>query len=150
MDCPTCLSERAKQDNRVVTLFPDLIEEWHPTKNADINLESLTYGTNKMVWWKCKEGHEFPTRVSDRTKYRIGCSYCTGYKPTKDNNLGVLFPDIAKQWHPTKNKDLTPHDVTSKSGKKVWWQCEKGHDYQISIFKKTRGYQCPTCKKEKK
>lgn len=104
VECPHCLKERAKEDNRLITLFPDLINEWHPTKNEKRKLEDLTYGTLKIVWWKCKEGHEFTARVADRTMYRCGCPYCSGQKPTKENNLGVLYPELIKEWHPKKKR----------------------------------------------
>lgn len=28
-------------------------------------------------------------------------------------------PDLAKEWHPTKNGNLTPCDVSASSGRKV-------------------------------
>ena len=37
------------------------------------------------------------------------------------NTLAVTMPDLAAEWHPTKNGDLRPTDVTCGSGKKVWW-----------------------------
>ena len=46
-----------------------------------------------------------------------------------------MYPDIAKEWHPKKNKKLTPSDVTSKSNKTVWWICKKGHEWDASINK---------------
>ena len=36
-------------------------------------------------------------------------------------SLSNAYPEIAKEWHPTKNGDLQPEDVAPKSGKKVWW-----------------------------
>ena len=30
-------------------------------------------------------------------------------------------PDLAIEWHPIKNRNLTPHDVTIGYDKKVWW-----------------------------
>ena len=61
------------------------------------------------------------------------------------NDLGTLNPELAKQWHPTKNEDLLPQQVTPGSKKKVWWQCEKGHEWQTSIGHRTRGNGCPYC-----
>ncbi|MDB3883712.1 zinc-ribbon domain-containing protein, partial [Candidatus Marinimicrobia bacterium] len=49
-------------------------------------------------------------------------------KLSKEYNLAVLYPNIAKEWHSTKNGGLTPFDVTPGSGKKVWWICKKGHE----------------------
>ena len=35
-------------------------------------------------------------------------------------------PELAKEWHPTKNGSLEPTDLTLGSNKKVWWVCAKG------------------------
>ena len=39
----------------------------------------------------------------------------------KKNSLAKLFPDIAKEWHPIKNGNLTPDCIAAKSGLVVWW-----------------------------
>ncbi len=31
------------------------------------------------------------------------------------------------EWHPTKNKELTPEGFTHGSEKEVWWLRPKGH-----------------------
>lgn len=41
--------------------------------------------------------------------------------------LSVTHPELAAQWHPTKNAELTPG-----SGKKVWWQCAEGSPMGIA------------------
>lgn len=66
----------------------------------------------------------------------------------KEKSLAYKFPELAKQWHLTKNGTLTPYDVTCGSGKKVWWQCSKGHEWESSINHRTRGRGCPICAKE--
>jgi len=52
---------------------------------------------------------------------------------------------LARQWHPTKNAPLTPKDVTAGSGKKVWWKCGKGHEWEADICSRTGGTGCPYC-----
>jgi hypothetical protein len=42
----------------------------------------------------------------------------------------LLYPAIAALWHPTRNGDLTPAEVTARSSRKVWWVCEKGPDHE--------------------
>ena len=37
------------------------------------------------------------------------------------NDLATLYPELAKEWHPTKNGNLKPCDVTKGKVKKVWW-----------------------------
>ncbi len=45
-------------------------------------------------------------------------------------SLAQTHPDIAKQWHPTNNGDLSPSDVTKGSHKKIWWKCDKEDDHE--------------------
>jgi len=40
-------------------------------------------------------------------------------KITENYNLQTINPKLSREWHPTKNGDLTPADVAPKSGKKV-------------------------------
>ena len=37
-------------------------------------------------------------------------------------SLAETHPEVARQWHPKKNDDLTPSDVTPGSKKKVCWE----------------------------
>ena len=67
----------------------------------------------------------------------------------KEKSLAYRFPELAKEWHPTKNGDLTPNDVTCGSGKRVWWKCIKGHEWEVSISNRTKGNGCPYCSGKK-
>ncbi|MBQ7255157.1 MAG: zinc-ribbon domain-containing protein [Oscillospiraceae bacterium] len=55
------------------------------------------------------------------------------------------YPEVAKEWHPSKNGDLSPKDVTPKSGRKVWWLGKCGHEWQATISHRTDGQNCPIC-----
>ena len=61
-------------------------------------------------------------------------------------------PDIAAQWHPTKNGDVTPDQVTASSGTKAWRICHKGpdHEWQATIGNRTTGHGCSTCAGEER
>jgi len=61
-------------------------------------------------------------------------------------NLYVLRPDLAKQWHPTKNGSLSPKDVSPGSSRKVWWLCENGHWWLASVRDRARGRKCTLCR----
>ena len=66
-------------------------------------------------------------------------------QPTKNYNLQVTNPTLAKEWHPKKNGDLTPKDVTPGSNKVVWWICKRGHEWQTSVSHRNKGYNCLDC-----
>ena len=57
------------------------------------------------------------------------------------------FPDVAAQWHPTKNGGLTPDQIVAGSNKKCWWQCPEGpdHEWEARVANRTSGYGCPFC-----
>ena len=57
------------------------------------------------------------------------------------------YPEIASEWHPTKNGELKPDKVTYGSNKKVWWLCPKDHSYDAIISDRTRKNPrgCPQC-----
>lgn len=54
--------------------------------------------------------------------------------------------DFLNQWDHGKNT-ITPDEITTGSGKQVWWTCQHGHAWTSSPAYRMRGYgDCPTCK----
>ena len=68
----------------------------------------------------------------------------------KEKSLAYRFSELAKEWHPTKNGELTPEDISYGSKQNIWWQCEKGHEWQASVNHRSRGKGCPYCSGRKK
>jgi hypothetical protein len=65
-------------------------------------------------------------------------------------NLSALYPNVAAQWHPTKNGDLRPKHFWPHSGKKAWWVCAQEHEWKAIIANRTttnlwNGNGCPYC-----
>lgn len=48
-------------------------------------------------------------------------------------------PYLLVQWDRDFNKDISPHQITVCSHKKVWWKCDKGHSYQMSANNRFQG-----------
>lgn len=67
----------------------------------------------------------------------------------KEKSLAKLFPETAKQWNYDKNSSLTPYMFTPNSNKKVWWKCEKGHEWEAVISSRVSGRGCPYCSNKK-
>ena len=147
--CPYCSGNKVGDNNNLVAKFPEIAKEWHPTKNKELTADKVFPTSGKKVWWLCSNSHSYEKSIKHRTTMNIGCPYCSGNKVSKDNNLLYKFPDIAKDWHPVKNKDLTPDKVVFNSSKNVWWLCPKGHSYQSTPGKRTVAkpytYSCPYC-----
>lgn len=146
--CPYCSGKKVCSSNCLATVNPELAKQWHPTKNGNLNPNDVTPGYHKKVWWLCEKEHEWQATISHRASGE-NCPYCSGRLATPESSLSTLYPDLAKQWHHTKNGNLTPNDVKIKSNKKVWWQCEKGHEWQAVIYSRTSGKNCPYCSRKK-
>lgn len=143
-NCPYCTGRVASiGETDLSTVNPELAQEWHPTLNGTLTPQQVTAGSKKAVYWVCEKGHVWKATITDRNR-GFGCPYCDGKKVDGSNSLATLCPDIAAQWHPTKNGKLNPNDVTPHSHKLVWWQCEEGHEWQARIDSRhERG--CPVC-----
>lgn len=104
-------------------------------------------GNNKKLEWQClKEecGDVFKANWND-IYYGNGCGVCVGKQVGLSNCLATKNPELASEWHPTKNGDLTPYDITEKSHEFVWWKCQKlGHEWNARVTdRNNRG--CPYC-----
>jgi len=103
-------------------LFPEISNEWHHTKNDSLLPEYFLPGSNKKVWWKCPKGddHEWEAQIATRCLIDTGCPICSNKKIVASNCLATLNPELAKEWHPTKNGKLTPYNIGVGSNKSVW------------------------------
>lgn len=140
--CPKC---RLNESSLKYT-NPELAAEWHPKKNLPLLVTDVSRGMNKAVWWQCKEGHSWQARIVTRAKDLSGCPKCL----TRDKKpLPISMPDIAVQWHTTKNFPLLPEQLTGGSSRKVWWICpqNKSHIWAATPRTRKKGRGCPICSK---
>ena len=101
--CPVCVGRIPVPGvNTLDITFPDIAEEWHPDKNEKKASEVLPH-SDQSVWWRCKKGHEWSARISDRVN-GSKCPYCTGRFPIPGvASLKTMYPRLATEIHPTKN-----------------------------------------------
>lgn len=150
-----------KYEKSLAYLRPDLAKEWHPTKNGTLTPQSISAGSGKKVWWfmpyddPVSGKHfdfEWECTINNRS-HGNGCPFLTGRSIwTGYNDLTTTNPELAKEWHPTKNGSLTPSQVTSGSNKKVWWflpyddpktGCHFDFEWQETICNRINGCNCP-------
>lgn len=132
--------------NDFTTTHPELVREWHPTKNT-IDPTTITYGSDgKKVWWLGECGHEWETMLTNRTSSGDGCPVCSGHLLIQGvNDLASVRPDLAKEWHPDKNKGVSPTEVTSRNIRRVWWLGDCGHEWVAEIRSRVVGRGCRRC-----
>ena len=124
----------------------DLLSQWDGPGNAPLTPDAVSYGSRRKVWWQCDHGHRWQAAVYTRTGGESGCPYCAGKRPWPGfNDLASQYPDLAAQWHPTKNGGLTPDQVLWGSSRRVWWQCPQGHQWSAIVKSRTEGAGCPYC-----
>ena len=156
--CPKCAkTKRVTSFNQgkifrngsLATENPDLARQWHPTKNGELSPCDVTSNSGKMVWWLCEQGHEWRASIGNRNKGN-GCPYCSNSSVLKGfNDLETVNPDLAAEWNHKMNGNLKPEHFTANSGKKVWWKCPKGHEWQAAIYSRNQGCGCPYCSGKK-
>jgi hypothetical protein len=153
--CPMCRGLQASITNSLASLFPEAAAQWHPLLNGDLTPNDVVAGSKRKAWWKCPKGpdHEWQAVISSRTYARHGCPMCSGNVLSVTNSLAARYPEIAAQWHPTKNGDLKPDRVLWGSGRSYWWLCDRGagHEWRASPNRRTEPRQrtasrgCPFC-----
>ena len=149
--CPYCSNRKALQGyNDLSTTHPELAKEWHPTLNDGLSANELTASSSRDAWWLCDKGHEWQGIVSNRKKGIGRCPYCSGLYAIKgETDLATTNPELLLEWHPTKNSDITPLNITSRSYKKVWWQCSQKHEWKAVVNQRSQGSRCPYCSNKK-
>ena len=133
--------------------YPELLDEWDYKLNGEVDPYSISIGSTKRVWWRCKKNskHSWEAIVSNRTRKSRGCPYCAGLKVHPDESLAALFPNLIKEWHPTRNDNIDPYTITPKSVLRVWWKCTKNPEHEWNTFVRSRTETdtgCPYCAKE--
>lgn len=123
-----------------------LLSQWDAS-NAPLTPQRIASGSDRLVWWHCDKGHTWQQSPHRRTYYDAGCPYCSNRRVLAGyNDLASADPELTKQWDFNKNSPLLPTQVSPGSHKKVWWRCEKGHEWCAVIKSRTAGCGCPICK----
>ena len=76
--CPYCSNKKVLRGyNDLETTNPVLAKEWNYEKNGDLLPTQLVAGSNKKVWWKCSEAHEWQAVINNRNN-GSACPCCSG------------------------------------------------------------------------
>ena len=91
------------------------------------------------------QGRQFKTLKEAARHYRRSYTYAIGRLKeghsiesvmglvARTDTLETEYPHVAHQWHPSKNEGLKPGDLAPYSGRKVWWLCDRGHEWPATI-----------------
>ena len=143
--CPFCAGNRViSGETDLATLYPAIAAQWNQKRNT-VNPCDVTSASNRKVWWRCANNHEWRATIANRTRGRAGCPFCGGHRVTPGaNDLETVAPTLATQWHPSKNA-LSPAQVSARSSRRAWWICDNAHSWQATIANRAAGRGCPFC-----
>ena len=145
--CPYCSNRKVLQGfNDLMARYPFVNEYWDFPKNAPVDPSTIlpSYSRRK-IWWKCSLGHTWSSLLASFLKNPT-CPFCEKRKTIERSIcLAEGYPDIASEWHPEKNGDLTADKVPAGSNLVVWWKCPKGHSYKKRISRRVFESSCPYC-----
>lgn len=128
----------------------DLLIQWNSAKNGELSPEDVTYGSQKMVWWRCAQGHEWQSPPYARIGKENGCPFCAGKRLSQEIVLSTVYPELAEQWHPEKRRIDTgageqrlPAEglVALRAGTQLAEQCFSADlpAYGLSLLRKPEG-----------
>jgi len=151
-NCPYCSNRKVGYGNDLLNIYPALAHQWHPKKNGHLSPSAVTPGSSKRVWWLCENGHEWKAVVGERVK-GTGCPFCVkaavgkrkASRASSYYNFALVSPEAASEWLQRRNDGTKPENVTPNSGRKFWFLCSKGHEYQSTPARRTAGQGCSFC-----
>ena len=121
--CPYC-SNRCKPciHNSIVYSHPEIVKQWHSTKNDDLKPEQFTYGSNTKIWWICPNNinHIWLSNITNRTRLNRGCPYCVNKTEQKLYDILIIhYLELKTQFKVNwcKNKNYLPFDFVLENDK---------------------------------
>ena len=146
--CPYCENrEFLKGYNDLATVAPELAQQLHPTLNQGVAADSILAGGQKKYWWRCEKGHDWLTGMNVRLLLNRGCPVCSNNEVRQGiNDMQTTHPQLASEWHPTRNGDLKPTDVVAGTSRRIWWICGSDHEWKTTgNYRIIDNSGCPGC-----
>lgn len=154
--CLYCGKRRALDGfNSVIAYDARLLQQWHPTKNADITPESITDRAHGPIWWQCpKCGFEWQESLRRTKELSQRCPSCykrEQYLVPGKNDLKSKFPKVAAEIDPELNGDVNSQKLFTHTKKMLWWRGTCGHVWRQRIDQRTsiKTTACPYCSNRK-
>lgn len=145
--CPECEGWVLTPETSLAAVAPDLAAQWHPSANDLLTPAEVSPRSLRKVFWLCRPGgHTWSAAPRQRLVKGTGCPECAYAFPVRASDpLTVTHPELAAQWHISANGASSSAHVTYGSDRVVWWQCERGHEWQAQVAARTHGTGCPVC-----
>lgn len=149
--CPVCAEqEQARWERQLaewrqtpIAAVAELAAAWADERDP----ASVMVAEHGLCVFRCPEGH-WPSITPIRF-LEAGCPHCRSNRTRAATKpLAQIHPELASQWHLTRNKGMSPDQLPWNSKRKVWWQSACcGAEWEESPLNrdKYRRMRCPTC-----
>jgi hypothetical protein len=121
---------------------PERVKCWDYDKNV-LKPDQVGKADARKFWFICEKKHSFDMKPGNISYINRWCPYCSNKKVGFGNSMTDTHPEMARQWHPLKNKK-SANQFTAGSNKKAWWLCEEGHEWE-AVIRSRRLSRCPFC-----
>ena len=129
-----------KRSNLMKDHKPELVDELVDPDLARV----LTYGSNRLVDWRCNKGHVWREAVKTRVR-GSKCPVCHAKRTQPGlNDLDSTHPELASQ---LTNRRLGRR-LTANSRTMAKWRCDRGHEWAERVMRRVNGATCPKCDRE--
>lgn len=135
---------RVKENDDVkVAYFKENVIYYKPNNNKGYN--NITEVTAILAEY-INNKYDTNIRGEISSKMKIAARENTIYSK-EESSLQFKRPELAKDLHPTKNGNISPLNIASKSDLNLWWQCSKcGYEWQERVSSRvTQGIKCKSC-----
>jgi len=151
--CPVCSGKRLfVGQNDLATTHPEILAAWSPL-NTLVTPQNVQAGTtSRKVLWRCQKGHDYSATPANKVLGGTECPYCAGQKVLAGfNDMETTHPELARQFHPTQNGNLTTKNTVAGSSKILVWICDANtnHIWKAAGYSRVTGSGCPFCTGQK-
>jgi hypothetical protein len=142
--CPFCSGHRVSVTNSLATIKPAAAAFWHPVRNA-CSPKDVLASSSKKYWFSLpSQGavQRSPASFKREDKREVERPYGAS------GLLSAIAPEVAAQWHPTRNGTLNAADIASITEVTYWWQCAASPDHEWQATPQNRvslKTGCPCC-----
>jgi hypothetical protein len=78
--CTYCQGLQKQAEQLMADVKPELLKEWHPSKNMGIKAREVLCTHSDNVWWICERGHEWQAIIRSRLTGKP-CPFCSSFIP---------------------------------------------------------------------
>jgi hypothetical protein len=135
MKCTFCRDLNKQDGQRMADSRPELLKEWHPSRNGDLRARDVSLYHKERVWWICGQGHEWEATIRSRLSGKT-CPSCGHGR----QNPSAGAPAVrSSRTAPASNSAEGP-DSSSAARRLTAWREQPAAPYAGTELRKSRRY----------